>query len=171
MAQEQMARMTPEQMAEMQKMAAKMDPSVAAKMGLNPAQLRQASEAMQNMSSDEFAKASEQARPSALPRHLRTCVRGTDPATARADEEHEPGGLEAAAGGGNVSVLGAAAVLLQRACDTRRRLVAFGVLRLDARAALRSPHAGVRDAEDARQRACQVRLPAAPLPQTAARRV
>ena len=62
MAQEQMARMTPEQLDEMRKMAAQLDPSVAAKMGLNQAQLRQASEAMQNMSAEDFAKASEQAR-------------------------------------------------------------------------------------------------------------
>jgi hypothetical protein len=62
MAQEQMARMTPAQMAEMQQMAAKMDPSVAKQMGIDPAMMRNASEAMQNMSPEDFAKASEQAR-------------------------------------------------------------------------------------------------------------
>jgi len=68
MAQEQMARMTPDQLADMQRMAANMDPSMAAKMGVNPAQLRQASEAMANMSADDMAKASEQVRPFGDPR-------------------------------------------------------------------------------------------------------
>lgn len=71
MAQEQMARMTPAQLADMQKMAAGMDPSVAAKMGIDPAQLRTASAAMQNMSADDMAKAAEQARARArVPRAL-----------------------------------------------------------------------------------------------------
>ena len=54
--------MTPEQLAEMQRMAANMDPSVAAQMGVNPEQLRQASQAMSSMSAEDIAKASEQAR-------------------------------------------------------------------------------------------------------------
>jgi hypothetical protein len=76
MAQEQMARMTPAQLADMQKMAAGMDPSVAAKMGIDPAQLRTASAAMQNMSADDMAKAAEQARARArVPRGLQgSCV-------------------------------------------------------------------------------------------------
>ncbi len=62
MAQEQMARMSPEQMAEMQKVAANMDPSMAARMGVDPAYLRNAGQAMQNMTPEDMARASEEVR-------------------------------------------------------------------------------------------------------------
>ena len=62
MAQEQMSRMTPQQLAELQRAAANMPPEMAAKMGVNPEVMRTASAQMQNLSADDMARAAEQAR-------------------------------------------------------------------------------------------------------------
>ncbi len=62
MAQERMKNMSPQQLADLQRMAANLDPSVARSMGIDPSMMRQAAQQMSQLSPEELRQQAEAVR-------------------------------------------------------------------------------------------------------------